>query len=263
MHHNVRIIVIPSRVAATLLGVLLLLLTAHAVGLVLTYGFEQPWGFGLVPLFNIALEHNVPTFYASLLLLFNGFLFLSLWRLSSTLQEGKNVWLLLSLVFFFLAVDEFAMLHELLIVPVRRSLNVGGILFFAWTIPYTVAVIALAVPVTPVLWKLNGRFKLLFGGAAVMYLGGAIGVEMLGGRYYESSNEEVDLTYRLFQTVEELLEFGGLILLVYTLLELIGARAPLAWLEVEFRSRAAELTASARDRETETPAGSGKGPCPD
>src|SRR5690606_2124325 len=104
------------------------------------------------------------------------------------------------------AVDEFAIIHERLIKPVREALGTGGLLYFAWIIPYLVAVFALAVLVGPTLWRLGGRFRLLFGLSAGLFLAGAVGVEMLGGRHYEARSGDVDLTYRLYQTVEECLE---------------------------------------------------------
>ncbi|ADJ28472.1 hypothetical protein [Nitrosococcus watsonii] len=234
----IHIVIVPMRVAATLSIILLALLIAHVIGLVLAYGFGHSYVFGLVPLFNIAREGNIPTFFASSLLLFNGLLFLLLWRLSNREKKEKKIWLLLSLTFSFLAVDEFAMIHELLISPVRETLNVGGLLFFAWVIPYTFIVIALGFIVAPFIWRLGARYRVLFGSSAAAYLSGAIFVEMLGGKYYQSLNETVNLNYRLFQTVEELLEFTGLILLVYTLLELIRTRAPVTQIKIKCQPHA-------------------------
>ncbi|MPY69469.1 MAG: hypothetical protein GEU92_05225, partial [Alphaproteobacteria bacterium] len=59
----------PKRVAIALCGILAFLLIAHGLGLVMTYGFGHGRIFGLVRLFNIAVEQNVPTLFATLLLL--------------------------------------------------------------------------------------------------------------------------------------------------------------------------------------------------
>src|SRR5690606_19747598 len=92
----------------------------------------------------------------------------------------------------------------------------------------------LAVWPGPKLWRLGRRFRLLFGLSAAVFLSGAIGVEMLGGRYYEANDETFDLTYRLYQTAEEILEFTGLILLIYPQLLLLGTRASAASLQLHF-----------------------------
>lgn len=214
----------PRRVTAALLGVFGLLLAAHGLGLVLQYGFGHDRALGFVPLFNMGKEVSVPTLYATLLLVGNGFLFFVLFRAERASAGAARVWLLLALVFWFLAIDEYAVLHERLIGPVREGLGLGGYLYFAWIVPYAVGVAVLAAIVLPVIWRLGWRYRLLFGTAAVLYLSGAIGVEMLGGAYYEAQEEQVDLTYRLFQTVEESLEFLGLVALAYTLLSLARSR---------------------------------------
>ncbi|MBL3556736.1 MULTISPECIES: hypothetical protein [Marinobacter] len=230
---NLRIVVTPIRVTAMLCGIFLALFVAHSIGLFMTYGLGHDYVKGLVPLFNIGLEGNVPTFFASLLLFFNGLLFLFLWQVSGTGETGRKTWLLLSVVFVFLSLDEFASIHELLIRPVREVAGTGGLLYFAWVIPYALLVVVLGIIVAPTLWRLGSRYRILFGTSAAIFLGGAIGVEMLGGNYFESQDGEADLNYRLFQTAEESLEFFGLIFLVYTLLDLVRARAPRTQINIE------------------------------
>ena len=230
---NLRVVVAPTRVTAMLCAVFLALFVAHSIGLVMTYELGHDYVEGLVPLFNIGLEGNVPTFFASLLLFFNGLLFLFLWRITDTGEAGRKAWLLLSVVFLFLSVDEFASIHELLIEPVRESVDTGGLLYFAWVIPYAIAVTILGIIVAPPLWRLGSRYRILFGVSAAIFLAGAIGVEMLGGHYFESQDAEVNLHYRLFQTAEESLEFSGLIVLVYTLLDLLHARVSRTQIKIE------------------------------
>lgn len=210
---------------------------AHGVGLVMTYALGHGNLLGLVPLFNLATETNVPTFFATFLLMLNTLLFAFVWWTGAEREPGSRVWLFLAFVFVFLALDEFAMIHELLIEPVRAWLDTGGLLYFAWLIPYAAAIVVIGAAVAPAIWKLGNRFRALFGLAAALYLGGAMGVEMLGGRYYEAQQATVDLRYRLFQTVEETLEFSGLILLVYTLLELLRLRTKGVFVRIDFDER--------------------------
>jgi hypothetical protein len=114
--------------------------------------------------------------------------------------------------------------HERLIRPVRTGLNVEGYLYFAWIIPYAVGVVVLAFLAVPAIWRLGWRYRVLFGTSGVVYLSGAIGVEMLGGNLYQANQEQVNLNYRLLQTVEECLEYIGLIILTFTSLDLIRTR---------------------------------------
>lgn len=214
----------PARAAWVLSGIFLFLLVAHGTGLLMHYGLGHDHVFGLVPLFNMGREQSVPTLFATLLLLTNALLFFMLFRIDDVSRYRTFVWLLLSVAFCGVAVDEYTVMHERLIEPVREGLDVGGYLFFAWIIPYGIGVAILALVIGPAIWRLGRRYRWLFGACAVTFLGGAIGVEMLGGRYLEANQEQVDLNYRLFQTVEESLEFTGTILLIYTLLCLLRPR---------------------------------------
>lgn len=54
--------------------------------------------------------------------------------------------------------------------------------------------------------------------AATLYLGGAIGVEMAGGRYAELHGTN-NWTYSMIVTVEESLEIAGLIVFIWALLK--------------------------------------------
>lgn len=215
----------PRRVALALLLLLGVVLLLHGFVLIMNYGFGHDLMLGFAPIFNLGNEHSVPTLFATLLLLLDALLFLTLFRIGEPSRYHAFVWLLLAGAFVFVALDEYAVFHERLINPLREGLDVGGYLYFAWIIPYAIGVALLGLLVGPALWRLGWRYRFLFGAAAVLYVGGAIGVEMLGGRYYEAREEQVDLTYRLFQTVEETLEYLGTILLAYTLLELISSRA--------------------------------------
>lgn len=215
----------PNRATRAVVMAFGVLLLGHGVGLVMTYGLGHDHVFGLVPLFNIAIEQNIPTLFASLLLLANGFLFLALHRTGERSRYARFAWLTLAAVFCFLGIDEAALIHERLSAPVKEHFPVEGYLFFAWVIPYGIATAAIGGLVLYPLWRLGWRYRLLFGAAALTYIGGAVGVEIVGGNYYRAHEQQVDLTYRLYQTVEESLEITGLIILLYTLLDLLRRRA--------------------------------------
>lgn len=101
-------------------------------------------------------------------------------------------------------------MHERLIHPLRETLDLSGLLFFAWFIVYGVGVVLLSVLFFPMWWRLNKRVRLWLGLSAAIYLGGAVGLEMIGGAYYEAIDGEHNLVYEVLTTVEESLEMGGL-----------------------------------------------------
>ena len=69
-----------------------------------------------------------------------------------------------------------------------------------------------------------------FLGAGAVYLGGAIGIEMIGGRYAESHGDE-NLTYQLLTHLEESMEMAGMIVFIHALLRYLAEQCP----KVEFR----------------------------
>jgi len=139
------------------------------------------------------------------------------------LIESERLWLILSILFCFLALDERYSVHEQLAFPIRSALATSGIFYFAWTIPYGLAVLLLSLYVIPVIWKLEYRIRSLFIMSAAIFLTGSIGLEMLGGWYLERADNNRDMIYILIATVEESLEMAGLVVLVYAILSLLQA----------------------------------------
>jgi len=203
-----------------LCGIALLLLLAHILAMTMTYAYGRSFFYGLVPLFDFALEKNAPTYFSSFLLLLNGALLFVLWKSTTSAARPERIWLVLAIVFCFLSLDEFAGLHELMIKPIRDLSGASGAFFFAWIIPYGIAVLVLAMWVIPAIWKLGRNFFLLFTTAAFFYVGGAIGIEMLEGIYFEYAGV-ADRNYRMISSTQEVMEVVGLLILVHTLLALL------------------------------------------
>jgi hypothetical protein len=183
--------------------------------------------FGLVPLFDFDEENNAPTLFTTCLFLINAILFLGLWKVERITSKPQKLWILFSAIFCFLAIDESCMLHERLIFPLRSLLNTSGFFLFAWIIPYGIAVILLAIFGIPILWRIERRIRFWFVISAVIFITGAIGFEMIGGKYLEMMDMEVgerDIVYGLITTFEESLEMIGLIVFTFALLLLIQVK---------------------------------------
>jgi hypothetical protein len=213
----------PPRVALSLATIALLLLTAQAVGLVLRFWTEHDYALGLIPLFDLNRERNAPALFSTGLFVFNATLFARVAAGPGT--ESRGAWRFLAGLFLFLAADEWLALHERLVGPVRSALAVGGIFYYAWVIPYGLAVILLTVVLLPAVWRIGHPVRSWLLASAAIYLAGAIGFEMLGARRAEALGGQPDLAYNLLCTAEESLEIGGLILLTYALLSALRDRA--------------------------------------
>lgn len=195
-----------------------LLTLANLAGIVMTYAFGHPHVFGLVPMFDFNAEQNIPVFFSTTLFMIAGIL---LWGISNNRATGRLTelrWKILAGIFVYLGIDEFVCIHELLTTPTKQVLGgTGGFLHFAWVIPYSMLALCVALYYTPFLCALPRRIRHLFILSGGLYIGGAIGFEMIGSRLAFIHGGET-LAYAFVYTVEELLEMTGLVLFIHTLM---------------------------------------------
>ena len=114
--------------------------------------------------------------------------------------------------------DEASSTHELLTTPLRNLLQTSGFLYFAWVIPGLAFVLAIAIIFWRFLMHLPTRTRRLFVVAAIVYIVGVIGTELVAGWYVELYGRN-NLTYSFLVTLEETLEMTGIIVFVYALLD--------------------------------------------
>ncbi|WP_170952233.1 hypothetical protein [Synechococcus sp. UW69] len=204
----------PRSVRNLLLAITAGFLVAHCVVQVGIYGFgaEKHWLDSL----NMDRELNLPTLFSSSLLLISALLMQRLGHNSN--PDAADDWRLLSKIFIFLALDEALQIHEILIIPGLRH-QVHPALASTWVVPY--AALALIM-----LWKFRSFLGsipratatgLLRSGA--VYVGGAIGMEMIGSFAVRSSLIRLHSPwYGAITGLEEALELVGIILLIDALM---------------------------------------------
>lgn len=176
--------------------------------------------YGLIPLFFVDAELNIPTFFSSLLLLIASQLLLTIWVLERRKPRAHAImWLVLSVGFLLMAADEALSLHEALMVPTRQVFGEGiyHTFHFPWIVPATFLVMILIPFFLKFLMRLERSTRTVFLIAGVIYLTGAIGFEYLGGLYAEHHGIQ-NLTYSMIATVEESLEMTGVIVFIWALL---------------------------------------------
>lgn len=207
----------PKIVFLALLGVVLFLLTANVAGIISKFYLGHPYVFGLVSLFNFDTEANVPTIYSALAMLFASMLLLYISGLQKKQRDPSLAWFGLGLIFFYLAIDEAVSIHEHVGLPFERFVDASGLLFFTWVIPYGIALVLLTLIYWKFLMALPRQITRLFITSAVIFVTGAIGFELLGGRQYEVYGAD-NIGYAIFYTCEELLEMLGVAIFIYALL---------------------------------------------
>jgi hypothetical protein len=204
--------------ALTLVAALLLL--ANLVAIFVKYNADYAVHRFVLALFDFDTERNLPTFFSGCLLLINSLLLLAVWRTHIQLPD-RRAWFLLASLFTFLAFDEFFGVHEHLTEPVRETLSLSGVFFFSWIVAYGAAALALSLAFAPVWWRLESHAKRALALAAALYLSGAIGMEMIGGWYFETVRGARDAAFALLCTIEESLEITGSIVLLRALLGMV------------------------------------------
>lgn len=224
MNDTKTISVNPLKTACVLGGVEILLILASVAGQLVKYMLGQDFLLGFVPLFNLDYETNVPTFFSTLLLLFAGLLLAYITICNTRLsQRYVSKWAILSLGFLCMAFDESYSLHERLVIPVKNLLGGPhfGIFYFAWVIPCIVLLLFLGIFHLRFIINLPGKTRRSFIIAAIIYLGGAIGFELISGAYVELYGIH-NFTFSMISTVEESLEMAGIIVFIWALLVYIA-----------------------------------------
>jgi hypothetical protein len=221
-----RISLNPSSTALVLGGAALLLVLASTGGQLSRFLLGHGRLKGLVPLFYLGGERNVPTFFSVLLMLF-----IVLLLAAVALLDGKarvphaRKWAALAGGFLVMAYDEAFQVHERLIGPMRSLLGDGdlGVFYFAWVIPGIALVAALALFFLRFLLQLPAPTKPAFFVAGALYVVGSVGMELLEGRHAEVHGL-LNPTSVALATVEESLEMAALVLFIWALLGYIADR---------------------------------------
>lgn len=171
----------PQQILKINLLLIFFLLSANILGIVSTYFFDHGRLYGLIPLFDFDREKNIPTLYSSIGLIVVSILLYSISITHKNLKSSYKMWLGLSLIFLFLAIDEIAAIHEGLGTPTRDALNISGFLYYAWFIPYGIALIVFIISYSKFLFNLPKSTMILFLVSGTTFISGAIGFEMPGG----------------------------------------------------------------------------------
>ena len=221
MRENNLISVTPFSITRILGIIAFLLVLANIGGLFSKFVLGHGSLKGLVPLFILDKEKNIPTFF-SVLLMLSATLLLVIITLVNIKNRLPHVskWGLLSFGFLYMAFDEAFQFHERLTLPAKTLLNEKnlGIFYSAWVIPGIALVVFLGLFFLRFLLYLPAKTRFRFLMAATFYIGGAIGMECVGGKYFEIHGT-FDLTYGIITTVEESLEITGLIFFIWALLK--------------------------------------------
>lgn len=224
----------PKRIFIVLISILIILVSLSIWGQRIKYigisDIRGPWHEFLIDLlmqsFYLDVEGNIPTYYNVVLLIIPSALLFAIAASKNFLKDKfRYQWYALAFVFLLLSIDEAASLHERLIKPMRQFSDAGGIFYFAWVIPGIVAVILFGLVFLMFFLHLDRKFKVLFFISLGIYIGGAIGGEMVSG-YYAANLGLKNFTYAVVASLEESVEMIGASMIIYSLLVYIKEYLP-------------------------------------
>lgn len=226
----------PPKITRFFAGIVLLLALAHLAAQFSIYVLGYDNLFGLIPLFSLNAEENIPALYSSLALVFCALLLaLIAWATKRSGRPYFRHWAGLSAIFLFLGMDESLSFHESSTVPLRKALDTSGALFYAWIIPYGLFLAVLLAVYARFLLRLPGETRRAFLLAAGLYVSGAMLFEIPGGIYDEAFGRHTPL-YSAISTLEELLEMGGIVVFIRALAAYLAARFPTLAVRIASRS---------------------------
>jgi hypothetical protein len=169
---------------------------------------------GLVQHLSLSYEGNVPTWFSSSLLLACA---IAAGLIAHQAVQWRRHWWGIAIVLGYVSMDEAAEIHEHL----GGLIGTHGVLYFDWVIPAIAVLAVLAAVYLRFMIALPRRTRIGLIIAAIIYVGGAAGMELPLGWWTERHGNE-GLTYALIDWVEETMEMIGA---TWALLVLLRHRA--------------------------------------
>jgi len=171
--------------------------------------------------FDLGHEPSIPAFYSSFALLLAAVLL----AVIAIGERRRNVadwtyWAVLALLFAGMSLDEMVMFHEMFVNSLRDSFQLRGILYFSWVIPGLITVAVVGICYLKFLLRLDAITRRLFILAASLFVGGAIGMEMIAGIVVERHGV-ASIGHLVVQTIEETCEMVGVVVFIYALLSYV------------------------------------------
>ncbi|MDF3074795.1 MAG: hypothetical protein K0S54_2462 [Alphaproteobacteria bacterium] len=224
------------KIFATMLLCIVSLLLLSLAGQIAKYKFGYPTGLGLISLFYVDDENNLPSWFQSIAYLFAALL---LALIATPLWRGDEPWArhwsALSAIFLFLSLDEMGSLHERTIEPLQRLIGTPtGMWAPTWVVLGIALVAVLGLAYLRFFLHLRWRERAHVMLALLLLVGGAVGVEMANSSLELGPEIQRKQTfqYAVMAHVEEGFEMLGLLVFIDFLLARL-VRAPMLRVRVE------------------------------
>ncbi|MDN5870697.1 MAG: hypothetical protein L0H73_08275 [Nitrococcus sp.] len=177
-------------------------------------------------IFWVDFERSVPAAFSMLLLLLGSILVAQVALARRARGGALWRWWLLGALFLYAGFDEYLGLHERASRYVAGVVDATGLLYYPWVLPGTSAALVVAILMARLVLEFPRPIRRLAVCSGVLYLGGALGVEMLGAaaneRYGADSVWYDSVWYLFFTSVEEAMEMFGAVLWNHAMLRYLS-----------------------------------------
>ena len=171
--------------------------------------------------FDLGHEPSIPAFYSAAAMVASAGLLFFLGRRDRA-QSRRPAWYALSILFLLLAIDEAVMFHEMVDTAMNR-LNLGRMFYFSWVIPGFIFAAVVGLAFLKFLLSLPHRTRNLLILSGVVFLAGAIGMEIIAGLIFDAAASEEaavgSIAHVIVQAIEEGLEMTGVAIFFCALID--------------------------------------------
>lgn len=204
---------LPVMVASVLLSIIVILVVAYFWS-----RFALPKDSIWENRLDLNGEENISAAFSTSLLASSAII---LWKITSLKKGGRfrNHWRMLGFIFSYFAADEWLQVHERVNEFLAANVETSGIFHYAWVIPGSLVVLAIALLYRRFVAHLPPKTRRLFYLSGGLYVSGILGMEMLTGYYISSFGGGGEGTMIALNGIEESLEMLGVTLFIYTLLD--------------------------------------------
>lgn len=219
-----------------LLVITICLHTIGFVGRLIEYLLNYEGTSTIVRLFHPAEEANIIVYFSSILLSISSFLMLIIFCAKGLKADAdKKYWSILSIIFFYLALDETASIHELISEPLRSVIDARGMFYYPWVLVAIILLLIFIIYFSKFIFiYLPPKIRYLFVIAGIIFISGALGCEILSG-YAKSAEITGDhIIEPILITIEEFLENLGIVIFINALLSYIKTIPRLTTISVRY-----------------------------
>ncbi len=208
---------------------------AKAINYLLGHKYDH-----FVRLVDVSEEANITTWFSVELFFISAVLLLLIaLAKKSTGDRWARHWSWLSIIFFFLSLDDVAQLHEMTIKPLRSALHTAGIFYYAWVIIAIPFCLFLGLLFLRFVFNLPCNIRIRFIVAGAIFITGQVFVEMIEGNYIGVHVGPVPV-YPVLTTIEELGKYVGLVIFISALGTYIASQADMSSISLKFAPAAGE-----------------------